>query len=231
MMRKKPVVVALDVIETTFSLARLGLRFEEVGLPSDDLDLWFARSLRDFFALSATGTFRPFPEVLKANLSAVGQRRGRDLSPNDLQTVLSGLLTLPPHPDSAEALEVLRQAGIRCIALSNGTAEGTRSLFANAGLTHLVERMIAVETVGLGKPRREVYLYAAETCGVEPADMCLVAAHPWDVHGAAEAGLATAYVARSEPFPSIMHKPGVTGATLLEVARELAANQVAGRAD
>jgi 2-haloacid dehalogenase len=114
--------------------------------------------------------------------------------------------------------------GIRIATLTNGGAEATRSLLERAGVAGLVERTVSVEEVRHWKPRREVYLHAAEVLDVEPSRLALVAAHAWDTHGAARAGLATVYVARcGEPFPAIMDPPDVSGPTLVEVARALAA--------
>ena len=40
------------------------------------------------------------------------------------------------------------------------------------------------------------YTTAARLLGVEPGELMLVAAHPWDVQGAREAGLRTAFIDR-----------------------------------
>jgi 2-haloacid dehalogenase len=221
-MSLKPRVVAFDIIETTFSLSALKAAFEQVGLAPQALELWFTRSLRDFFALGASGTFAPFPAVLRHNLVEVGRLEDRHLSPDDVREVLGTLSKLRPHAEARPALETLKGAGFRCIALSNGTAAGTRALFENAGLTHLVERQVTVDDIGWGKPRREVYEHAAKVCGVSVGELCLVAAHPWDIHGAAQAGLKTAYVARRDSFPDFMRQPDVVGGDLRAVAEMIA---------
>ena len=106
--------------------------------------------------------------------------------------------------------------------MSNGSAKTTKGLLAAAGLDGLVEQVLSVEDVKLSKPRPEVYLYAAQASGVAPANLALVATHPWDVHGAKVADLLGGYVARGRPFPATLRAPDVTGETLLDVARQLA---------
>ena len=59
-MSLRPSVIAFDVIETVFSLETLRGRFEVVGLPGTALETWFAQTLRDAFALDATGAFVSF---------------------------------------------------------------------------------------------------------------------------------------------------------------------------
>ena len=46
------------------------------------------------------------------------------------------------------------------------------------------------------KPAPAAYRTAARLLGVEPAELMLVAAHPWDLEGARNAGLKTAFVDR-----------------------------------
>ena len=60
-----------------------------------------------------------------------------------------------------------------------------------------MEQFLSVDDAGIWKPHPDAYAYAVRTMGVEPADAMLVAAHPWDIDGAARAGLATAYVNRA----------------------------------
>lgn len=127
-MSSRPVVVAFDIIETVFSLESLRGRLEAEGASGDVLELWFARSLRDAFALAATGKFAPFREVLKASLADTLQERGVVAGADALDRVLHGFTELDPHPDALEAFSHLHQAGIRILALSNGAASATEAL-------------------------------------------------------------------------------------------------------
>jgi len=62
----------------------------------------------------------------------------------------------------------------------------------------------------------------AERCEVTSGDLCLVAAHAWDVSGALAAGCQAALVARSGQVPSPLGaQPHVVGADLAAVADEL----------
>jgi hypothetical protein len=63
-----PEVVVFDVNETLFDLAGLDSRFTDVGLDPTLRPLWFARTLRDGFALAAAGDYRPFREVATATM-------------------------------------------------------------------------------------------------------------------------------------------------------------------
>ncbi len=58
-MKLRPDVVAFDVLETLFSLEPMRAKLIGLGLPAEALELWFARLLRNAFALDASGTFKP----------------------------------------------------------------------------------------------------------------------------------------------------------------------------
>ena len=78
------------------------------------------------------------------------------------------------------------------------------------------------------KPAAEVYLTGARLLGVEPAELMLVAAHPWDLEGARRAGLRTAFVDRPLEYGTggSAHTDGGSDESvtdLLELAERLAA--------
>lgn len=51
----------------------------------------------------------------------------------------------------------------------------------------------------------------------------LVAAHPWDIDGAARGGMATAWINRSEGrYPRYFTAPVVTAASVVDLAGQLA---------
>lgn len=223
-MKHRPQVVAFDVIETLFSLAPMRARFQRLGLPAEALELWFARLLRNAFALDASGTFKPFGEVAHATLNVMLSEHRLTPSAEAVQQVFEGLAELPAHPDVATAFQWLHEFGIRIVALTNGNADNTRKLLERADLIGIVERIISIDEIRRWKPTRDVYLHAAKVVDVAPGQLALVAAHAWDVHGASQAGLTTGWVSRLEKqYLPGMNPPDVTGDTLIEVSRQLTA--------
>ncbi|MBP0446299.1 haloacid dehalogenase type II [Roseomonas sp. SSH11] len=220
---ERPEVVAFDIIETVFPLEPLRPVITELGLPPAGLEGWFAAGLRDAFALSATGDFRPFPEVLRAALDQVLAEQGL-APPEEARALLAARMkALPARQDAREAFGMIARAGMRIMALSNGAAASTRGLLEQAGLEDLVEHVVSVEEVGTFKPRREVYEHAARIAQAEPGRMALVAVHPWDIQGAKAAGMTTAYVSVERPFPPVMRKPDLEAPSLSGAAEALVA--------
>ena len=220
-MFKRPKVVAFDIIGTVFTMEPMRAALVGLGLPPLALDLLYTAALRDTFALAATGTFASFESVLGGCLDELLAMQGLTAPTARKQAVLAMMASLPPHDDAGAAFQLLADAEIRVVALSNGAATTTKGLLDAAGLNELVDHVVSVEDVQLSKPRLEVYRHAARTAGVANSDLALVAAHPWDVHGAKMADLVAGYVSRGRPFPPTLRAPDVTGETLLDVAREL----------
>ncbi len=219
-MRARPKAVVLDVIETCFAIDPLDEKLQALGLPEGALKIWFPRILRDAFALQVTGTYKPFGEVATGTLGALLAENKLALESAKMQEVIEAFATLPIHPDVAEGIDVLRQAGVRVAALTNGSAETTRKMFAQAGLESLIEQFISIDEVRQWKPAAAVYRHAAKSLAVEPGELALIAAHDWDIDGASKAGLSTGYVARKQPVgSSAMNGADVSGKTIPEVAR------------
>ena len=213
----RPDVVALDVIETCFALEPLRARIAETGQPPHLLETWFNRTLRDGFVFAASGGFRPFREVAAAALRTV--TRGA-LDDEGVAHVLDAFTGLPVHPDVAPAVRRWREAGVRVMAVTNGGAEVTRTLFERAGLLGDLERVLSIDDVGAWKPAPAVYHGAARAAGVAPDRVTLVAAHAWDCHAARRAGLFTGWVSRLEgTWPEIFDRADVEGPDLEHVAR------------
>ena len=115
---KRPHAVALDVIETLFSLEPLSAKLKAAGLPETGLRLFFAQMLRDAFALEASGAYKPFREIAAASLAVTMASDGIAPDKARIDGVLAGFAELPPHPDVRAGLERLRGAGIRMVALT-----------------------------------------------------------------------------------------------------------------
>ncbi|MDP9889540.1 haloacid dehalogenase type II [Pseudarthrobacter enclensis] len=199
-------VIVFDVNETLSDMSPMGERFREVGAPTEMAKLWFATLLRDGFALATSGDNGSFAAigagVLRGLLSGVELDRPLDAA---VDHVMGGMKDLGVHPDVPEGIRALRTAGFRLVTLSNGSAQIAGKLFSDAGIRDEFESLLSVEVAPAWKPARGSYEYAAASTGTDPGSMLLVAVHPWDIHGAARAGLRTAWLNRTAgSYPPIL---------------------------
>ena len=110
---------------------------------------------------------------------------------------------LDPWPDVRPGLEALR--GERPVAmLSNGHVALLVDLARHGDLRF--DAVLSAELAQAYKPAPEAYRTAARLLGLQPAELMLVAAHPWDLEGARNAGLKTAFVDRP-----LEYGPGLGG--------------------
>ena len=210
MTRRRPAVVAFDVNETLLDLAPVRAALVAAGQPGPLLRAVFARTLLTGFAATVAGGWCSFRDAFDAALA-----QESPLSAEDRAGVLDAFGQLAPHPDVEPALRRLTEAGIRVVTLSHGSPGVAEAGLQRGGLTPLVEATMTSETIRAWKPAREVYLWAAGSCGVAPDRLALVAAHGWDVLGAQRAGLTGAWFPRGERvYPSVYEAPHVQAGDL-----------------
>jgi 2-haloacid dehalogenase len=199
----RPALLLFDVNQTLLDLAPLQAAIRAVLPGADSPRLWFTATLQHAMAMSLAGRHAPLPEIGAAVLRMLAEGKGVTLSQADAAAALRALTRLPAHPDVAPALARLRAAGLRTAALSNSSTAGLRAQLAHAGLAPLLDAAFSVEEIGIYKPHPRVYLEAVRRMRATPAETMLVAAHGWDVAGAAWAGLQCAFVGRDgeRPFP------------------------------
>jgi 2-haloacid dehalogenase len=222
-MNREPSVIVFDVNETLSDMAPLGGRFADVGAPEHLADLWFVTVLRDGFALTAAGSTERFATLAAARVREMlgALPLDRDLD-GAVQHVMEGFTELPVHPDVPEGVRALRGTRRRLVTLSNGAAGVADQLLVSAGLRQEFEQLLSVEDAGVWKPAAAAYRYAARACSTDVADMLLVAVHPWDIDGAARAGMSTAWINRTGAgYPDYFTPPTHTVTALDQLADRL----------
>lgn len=218
-----PSVIIFDVNETLSDMSPMAHRFTDVGVPAELAKLWFAALLRDGFALTASGSNVPFAVIGAAVLHDLldGMKLNRTAG-QAAAHIMDGMSSLSVHPDIPEGARMLSSGGIRLVTLSNGSARIAEKLFTDAGIRDRFEALLSVEDAPAWKPSSASYDYAAAVCGTDPAQMMLVAVHPWDIHGAAHAGLRTAWINRGgQSYPPHFEAPDVTVTALTELPAAL----------
>ncbi|NKQ53716.1 HAD hydrolase-like protein [Amycolatopsis sp. K13G38] len=214
---RRPDVVLFDVFETLLQLGALRERFVAAGRPPHELELFFARTLRDGMAYTLAGDAPPFRDVARAQLKITSGLDGERAD-----AVLAGFAELPLQPDALPAFELLGQAGIPFYAFTHGAAAVAESALTNAGVRDRFAGVLSAETIHSFKPPARVYHWACEQAGADPAATALVAVHSWDTHGAVRAGLFAGLATRLEGGLSpVVERPHVVAERVDEVVSGL----------
>ncbi|GAC1308109.1 MAG: haloacid dehalogenase type II [Vulcanimicrobiaceae bacterium] len=191
-----PTTIVFDVNETLLDLSALDPLFVDAFGDKATRRVWFAQMLQLAMGATIIGSYAEFGEIARASLDMTARKRGVALDEERKRRILSGMSALPAHGDVAEGLRRLRDAGLRLAVLTNSAPHVVRAQLEHAHLEGFFEHVLSVDAVRRFKPAPETYAYAAQTLGVEPANLMLVAAHDWDVAGAMHAGLRAAFVSR-----------------------------------
>jgi 2-haloacid dehalogenase len=204
-------ILVFDVNETLLDLRALQNPFRKVFGTPEVREEWFRRLLRQAFLTTITGPYVDFSTLGRQTLTEVAETQGQSLTSDEQDLILEAMTELPPHEEVDEALARLQDEGVRLVALSNGTPEMLEAQLAFAGLRSAFEAVFSADAAGRLKPASEPYEYVAHELGAGPSDLCMVAAHAWDIRGALRAGWAAAFVARpgkrlapGDPVPDIV---------------------------
>ena len=217
-------VIVFDVNETLLDLRALKPQFERVFGDGDVLYRWFGQVLQSTLLTVVTGPYSDFGKVGRAALEMVAARDGIALTDADARAILGAMRTLPPHPDVLPAIQRLKDAGFRLAALTNSPPTLADAQLTNSGIAPFLDKILSVDAVHRLKPAAEVYRHAADSFGVAPVEVRLVAAHAWDVAGAMRAGCKAAFIARpGMVLDPLFEPPDIVGPDLGAVAERIIA--------
>ena len=175
----------------------IGRAFRESGLSPDPEELaddWRARALAATQEVNREerpwGTFDRLHEV---TLGELLDERGLELEDEGRAGLVRAWHQLDPWPGVPAGLETLRSRRV-VAALSNGNLALLIDLVRHGDIRF--DCLLSAELARVYKPETEVYLTGVRLLGLEPSEVMMVAAHPFDLGGARGAGLRTAFIDR-----------------------------------
>lgn len=208
--------VVFDLNGTLTDTAAIAAAWDGAAPPRfgpDVLDEAIAMSMVD----TLTGAFRRFPDLLHGALVRRATLAGLPLDP--VVRAMEAATALPARPDAAAALDHLREHSHAVAVLTNSAAVAGRHTLDAAGLLVRVDRIDGADAVRAYKPDPRVYALT-----VAPEDAWFVAAHWWDVTGAARAGFRTAWISADDVvLPDTAPPPDIVAPDLLTAARAITA--------
>jgi 2-haloacid dehalogenase len=219
-----PSIMVFDVNETLIDLESIGPLFERIFGDFRVLREWFNQLILYSNVVTLSGYYEPFFALGQGVLQMLATIYKVELEQADIDELRERMLSMPAHPDAADGLQLLKDAGFRLMTLTNSPPNSTGSPLERANLAHFFERQFTVDSVKLFKPAQPIYQMVADELRVEPSQLCLIAAHTWDTIGAQAAGYAAALVARDGNAPLLVEglpQPQAIAPDLPSVAKKL----------
>ena len=193
----KPKVVLLDVYETLLDMSEIEKRINTLMASKRGYTLWFELFMQYCFVDNCTIQFNDFSSIAKATMQMTGKLFNRNVREQDTSHILELLKHVPLQEGVQEGLSQLNDQKFRIAALTNSPENTVRRRMESTGLISYFEMVLSAEHVKKYKPCIEVYEWAASKLKAELKDILLVSAHGWDIAGAANAGMQTAYLQQS----------------------------------
>jgi 2-haloacid dehalogenase len=220
----RPSVILLDVYETLLDMAEVERRVNGLLDSKRGYTIWFELFMQYCFVDNCTVQFHDFSAIAKATMQMAARTMGGTVNDYDINSVLELLKHLPVHEGVPQGLSRLNDLGFRIAALTNSPEQTVRMRMERTGMISYFEKVLSAEHVKKYKPCIEVYQWAAETMNVLPDAILLVSAHGWDIDGASNAGLQTAYMQQSRQmlYP-LAPTPTFTCSNLEDLASQLQA--------
>ena len=215
-------LIIFDVNQTLFHLKELEKRFKKIGLKKELCDLWFNNVLKEGFSLGCLGIFKPFRVIGLNQLNSILEiNRVKKITKNSLY-ILNGFTKLKAHKDIKKSFKILKRKNIRIATLTNGHAKITKELLKRNQLFDYVDSCFSVDDVNRWKPFPEPYLNVLKHYKIKPSQSIMIASHAWDIAGAKNAGLNTAFIENYEgKFKPYYKKPDIIGKTVFEAINKI----------
>lgn len=184
--------------------------------------LWRRKQLQYSYHRGQMEAYVPFRAVTADALDYALAFYEIEVDEDERERILAAYDHLAPLPGAEEALDRFGQTGYTQVILSNGNPEMLETLAESAGLLDRLDGIVSAHEVETFKPGPGVYRNAADRLDRDIGDCRLVSSNAWDIAGASNAGMATAWINRNrEPPERLDERADVEVRTLDELPAAL----------
>jgi len=160
-------------------------------------NLWRSKQLEYSFRRGLMRDYQDFSICTLQALQFCCKAMDVKISDSNIESLMQTYRILPAFSDVVPCLTLARSLNIQLVAFSNGSAEAVNELLQHAGIRDYFSEVVSVEELKTFKPNPDVYQYLLSRCQSNVAETWLVSGNPFDILGAANVGLHTAWIKRS----------------------------------
>ncbi|KAG7777669.1 hypothetical protein KL930_000568 [Ogataea haglerorum] len=231
--------IIFDIVGTCISYekviegieVRMGERFKKSGIdPRLFFFFWLAGCERDYSYLSQCGQYQPFQKVFKStfyrSLFFAGVKDPRSYATDDdLEFIYGEWFKLEGRPELKQMFQMLRDNNFTIWCLTDASHDRVAGYFKRSGVEMPSENLISCDSIGAGKPEKEVYDFIAKKIPSRAENAFFAAAHMWDSCAAKQAGFITAWssVHEYDPCIEIFGTPDILATGLVDLAEKVIA--------
>jgi 2-haloacid dehalogenase len=175
-------------------------------------------SLSDPHNPAGSRHYQPFWELTRLSLRYTLARLKLELTPANEDALMGQYAHLTAFSENLAVLQTLKAKGFATGILSNGNPEMLDSAVKSAGLKHLLDYVISVDSIKQFKTSPSSYALVTQYIPMQNDEILFVSSNAWDALGATWHGFQTLWVNRqSLPHETLGPKPSFTGANLSSV--------------
>ncbi len=179
------------------------------------MQAWRIRLFQYQWLRALSDQYLDFLKLADHSLTFVAKQLEIELSREKRQSLLSAWENLQVWPDVPDAVEHLREAGLRLAFLSNMTAGMLTRGLDNAGLRDAFEAVISTDRIRTYKPDPRAYALGMQVLQLQKQEILFAAFAGWDVAGAKWFGYPTFWVNRTNsPAEELGVEPDAIGTDL-----------------
>lgn len=220
-----PQVILFDLNGTLLDLDDIKRRVNRILDSKRGFACWMEFFLHYSLVDSCTGQHHSFTDIAKAATAMAARAFDTKVNDQNLEDVFELMKHLPLNEGVGKGLSLLHDQGARLAVLTNLPANIANERMNRTGLISYFETIVTAEEVKKYKPCVETYQWAAARLGVEPKNVLMVTAHSWDICGAANAGMKTAFVGKDQQgLYELAPKPQYIVRNVIELAKTLRAS-------
>ncbi len=220
----QPAAVVFDLFGTLLDIASLrAAAARHVADAAAFVAAWREKQLAYAFAATIMDRYEDFDALTVRALRYAAARYDVKFEGRELEDLAAEWQRAQPFEDARPALAELREAGLRCAVLTNGTPATARAAMVFGGLIDSIEVTISVDAAAAYKPSARVYALATAHYATAPDRLVFVTSNGWDATGAADFGLRVIWCNRtSAPEETFGAAPARTIESLRELGRAIA---------
>jgi 2-haloacid dehalogenase len=179
-------------------------------------------SLSDPHNPAGSRHYQPFWELTRLSLRYTLTRLKLESSAQNEHALMGQYAQLTAFPENLGVLQSLKATGFATAILSNGNPEMLDSAVTSAGINHLLDHVISVDSIKQFKTSPSCYALVTQYFPVQNDEILFVSSNAWDALGATWHGFTTLWVNRQGlPYETLGPKPTYTGADLTQVLHVL----------
>ncbi len=222
--QSRPKALIFDVNETLLDISHVQKEFQGVFGEKYAFKYWFSLLLQYSLVDTVTGNYHDFKEIGDAVLKMTEEFFGKSLTSSQKGAIQQQLAQLPPHPEVEAGLSRLKEAGFRLYTLTNLAKATLDNHMKRTGLGTYFEETWTVDELQLYKPHPRTYGMVLSRLGLRPEETMMIAAHGWDLAGATQVGMQTAFISRrGQSLYPLAGAPTLVSKDIAELAGQLVA--------